>query len=112
MNYIQCIISLYLYMLNHMNKLVNERRIDMDKITEKQKAIITHSIYCDKCGKFLDEVEEYDDGCIPNHWEHTENWYINGKWMCFKSNLCDDCKRKFIDTLITTLLDLGFKLDN
>ena len=86
----------------------------MDKETKttktKEVEIITHKFYCDECGVFLGESEEYDDGYYNEigkcEWEMR---FTYGKWMTKTGNYCSNCEPKVRERIISDLKELGFK---
>lgn len=86
----------------------------MEKIAKTRKIIKKiniHTFYCDDCQKKIDECEEdYYDGYYEEPYiELSLNIFdeIYNITLC----LCDECKAKFKNKLIKSLMDLGFRRD-
>lgn len=85
----------------------------MQKFKKKKKTVNVIEFYCDDCGKFLGQSEEYDDGYIPEIGEYKEEFYLhefNG-WYRINKTLCDECKDKLLAKIDAELRNLGFKPD-
>ncbi len=67
-----------------------------------------HKFYCDKCGEYLGDVEEYDDGYYEEIGYVTQRIVINGKQYLYKRHLCDKCKENFYKDLGNVLEIVGF----
>lgn len=91
----------------------------MEKIVEqKEVREITnryHEFYCDKCGKFISQTFEYDDG----YYAKPETYDIQvltdkgkeTKRYKYKTCLCKECNEKFAEEVKKRLLNYGFKID-
>mgnify|MGYP006996291507 CR=1 FL=1 len=77
-----------------------------EKIVEAKRKI--HKFYCDKCGKYLGENEEYDDGYYEDIGYVIKRIVVNEKQYLYKRHLCDKCKEKFYEDLGNVLEVVGF----
>lgn len=77
-----------------------------EKIVEAKRKI--HKFYCDKCGKYLGGIEEYDDGYYEEIGFVIQRIVINGKQYLYKRHLCDKCKENFYKDLGNVLEVVGF----
>ena len=77
-----------------------------EKIVKAKREI--HKFYCDKCGEYLGEIEEYDDGYYEEIRCVTKRIVINGKQYLYKRHLCDKCKENFYKDLGNVLEIVGF----
>lgn len=85
----------------------------MEKTREEERVEIIHEFYCDKCGAFIGESDEYDDGWYEEPGEYS--WDIRGAagtWN-MKGHYCQACFEKVnyqvVSTIGNTLKALGFK---
>ena len=69
-----------------------------------------YNIYSDDCGKFIDEVEAWDDGYYDDGIREIAHICVNKKWYEIEKVLCDDCMAKEYKRITKGLKDLGFKL--
>ena len=75
--------------------------------------VINHLFYCDRCGKHLGTVEEYDDGWYETLGEFEQSFFIRPDgWYRVEKCFCEDCKVAFLEELKTTLQSMGFELDD
>ena len=77
-----------------------------EKTVEMKRKI--HKFYCDKCGEYLDESEEYDDGYYEEIGYVIQCIVINGKQYIYKRHLCNKCKENFYKDLSNVLEIVGF----
>lgn len=64
-----------------------------EKIVEVKRKI--HKFYCDKCGEYLGESEEYDDGYYEDIGYIAERIVMkNGTPYYYTGYLCEKCKEK------------------
>lgn len=77
-----------------------------EKIVEEKRKI--HKFYCDKCGKYLGNAEEYYDGYYEEIEYVIQRIVINGKQYLYKRHLCDKCKENFYKDLGNVLEIVGF----
>lgn len=77
-----------------------------EKIVEVKRKI--HKFYCDRCGEYLGEVEEFDDGYYEETGYISQRININGKQYYYKGHLCDKCKENFYKDLGNVLEIVGF----
>ena len=82
----------------------------MDKVEQKTVEMKRkiHKFYCDKCGEYLDESEEYDDGYYEEIGYVIQCIVINGKQYIYKRHLCNKCKENFYKDLSNVLEIVGF----
>lgn len=80
---------------------VEERKIEVERRV--------YSFYCDGCGKFLGESEEWDDGYVPDTGTFWHNIFFNDYWYRLKKCFCPECEEKQIRKTIETLKRLGYK---
>lgn len=82
----------------------------MEKTTTISREIIVHKIYCDECGGYIGESEEYDDGWYESFGEYERDFYmpLHG-WYKIKKTLCEPCQEKVDKEIINALINLGFK---
>ena len=83
------------------------------KITKRK-----HKIYCDECGKLLDEQIEDYDGFYRNPFEHEITIFLprysnctTGVRYTMTKDLCPSCYDKITNNVINALTPLGFKID-
>lgn len=86
----------------------------MEKEIEKEITVkeTTHQFYCDKCGKYLGESNEYRDGWYDKL-GYLEISFYNRLFSphgtyCIRKNFCEKCKDNFINQLSNSLESLGF----
>ena len=81
----------------------------MEKTMDTEQFILRthHMFYCDECGKYLGESQEYDDGWYDSIGEFETSYYLNG-WYRMQKCLCDNCKKEIISKITSALQDLGF----
>lgn len=79
----------------------------MEKIDDINVNRLVHKIYCDQCGKHLQDSVEYDDGWYHNDHEYQREFYLN-TWYSIDKVLCDDCRKHMDKKIIDMLIDLGF----
>lgn len=77
-----------------------------EKIVEVKRKI--HKFYCDHCGKYLSENEEYDDGYYEEIGYAIQRIVVNGKQYLYKRHLCNKCKENFYKDLGNVLEVVGF----
>ena len=80
-------------------------------LTVVEKTKVTHKFFCDECGCFIDESEEYEDGWYPCDCCREWKIFIDGRWYYKKAELCDDCTNKVTNNIINALEKLGFTDD-
>lgn len=80
-----------------------------ETIDYKTKEYAVHHIDCDKCGKHICDSEEYDDGYYYDPSKFEEKICINSTWYRYRTNLCDECKKKTREAMIKMLTDFGFE---
>ena len=92
----------------------------MEKIVEqKEVKEITnryHEFYCDKCGKFISQTFEYDDGYYAKPESYviqvcTSSNYFDTTRYEYKTCLCENCREKFNKEVQEKFLQYGFKMD-
>lgn len=77
-----------------------------EKIVKAKRKI--HKFYCDKCGKYLGGIEEYDDGYCEEIGYIAQRIVVNGKHYLYKRHLCDKCKENFYEDLGNAIEMIGF----
>ena len=77
-----------------------------ERIVEEKRKI--HKFYCNKCGKYLGEIEEYYDGYYEEIGYVVQRIVINGKQYLYKGHLCNKCKENFYKDLGNVLEIVGF----
>lgn len=82
----------------------------MEKVEEKKVEVKRkiHKFYCDKCGEYLGDAEEYDDEYYEEIGYVTQRIVINGKQYLYKGHLCNKCKENFYKDLGNVLEIVGF----
>lgn len=82
----------------------------MDKVEEKIVEIKrkVHKFYCDKCGEYLGESEEFDDEYYEQIGYISQRVVVNGKQYLNKGHLCGKCKENFYKDLGNVLEVVGF----
>ena len=70
---------------------------------------VIHHFYCDSCNKYLGKTVEYDDGWYPELGEFELSFYISDDWYGINKCFCDECREKFLNKMVFTLTELGFK---
>lgn len=84
----------------------------MDEIVydTKQTSIRIHRILCDKCGKYLADIKEYDDdGCVPDEdYVYEDKIRIFDQWYHIKKHLCNKCLSEYKDNVISLITGLGY----
>lgn len=76
-----------------------------------------HKIYCDECGKLLNEVIEHSDGYYANPFEQEITIFlhryssIGGTRYTMTKDLCPSCYDKVVNNVVNALTPLGFKID-
>lgn len=85
----------------------------MDKLEKVEKKCIElkHNFFCDNCGKELGSTVELEDGYYPELGEFELSFNLDG-WYKVKAHFCDQCRKEFIESLKTQLINMGFKKDN
>ena len=71
---------------------------------------VIHKFYCDKCGEYIGESEEYDVDYYTEKGKFEVKINFNG-WYILKECLCDKCAEKKTNEIYRALKDLGFKYD-
>ena len=69
-----------------------------------------HKFYCDDCGEYLGESEEYDDGYYVEKGEYNVEFNFD-HWYTLEKCLCEKCAEKKNNQIFQALKDLGFKLE-
>lgn len=84
----------------------------MDRIEkiEVTRTKFIHNIYCDKCGKFIERIEENDEGYYVETSEFELSLLVEN-WFRIRENLCKECREKFMTKLRDFLCELGFEED-
>ena len=82
----------------------------MKTLKSKTVKVDVHSFYCDECGKYLGDIEEYDNN---NGWCEELGSFemiipVGGSWYWIKKCLCTDCRSKMIKQIQSSLTSLGF----
>ena len=82
----------------------------MEKVEEKKVEVKRkiHKFYCDKCGEYLGDVEEYYDGYYAEIGYIIQRIVINKKQYLYKRHLCDKCKENFYEDLGNAIEMIGF----
>lgn len=82
----------------------------MEKVEEKTIEVERkiHKFYCDKCGEYLGESEEYDDGYYENFGYIAERIVVNGTPYCYRGHLCNKCREEHYKELSNFLETIGF----
>ena len=82
----------------------------MEKLEEQKIEITkkTHHFYCDECGEYLGASEECSDGYYPEIGDFELKLNIQNCWYEKKNNLCDKCRKIFVDSFIEFILEKGF----
>ncbi len=82
----------------------------MEKIEEKTIEVKRkiHKFYCDRCGEYLGESEEYDDGYYENFGYIAERIVVNGTSYYHRGYLCEKCKKEHFEELGNVLEANGF----
>ena len=85
----------------------------MEKTTTEivEEENISHSFFCDICGKQIGQSEEWDDGYYVTHGDYSAD-FLFGHWYRLEMCLCDDCAQKKTNDILRTIKDLGFKWDD
>lgn len=81
----------------------------MEKVEEKivEEKIKIHKFYCDKCGEYLGESEEYDGYCAEIG-RIVERFVVNGTPYCYRGHLCNKCREEHYKELSNFLETIGF----
>lgn len=77
-----------------------------EKIVEEKRKI--HKFYCDKCGKYLGVIKEYDDGYYEELGSFGERIVVNGTPYYCTGHLCSKCKEEHYKELSNLLETIGF----
>ena len=83
----------------------------MEKTIAEEQTVTRerHFFYCDECGDFLGESEEWPDGYYENIGDYTWKYYDKScDWLAKRGNYCDKCKEKIAMRIAEALRDLGF----
>jgi len=83
----------------------------MEKTIPEEQTIVRdrHLFYCDECGIFLGESQEYDDGYYANINDYRWSYYDKScSWLYKRGNYCPACKAKIDRRIEKALRDLGF----
>lgn len=83
--------------------------IDKTEIKSEMIKKRIHNFYCDNCGEYLGAVKEYDDGYYHRPGEYNLAIHVDGGWLRYNQQLCEECRQQFIDRLKDTLVKMGFK---
>lgn len=81
------------------------KKVEEKTIEVKRKI---HKFYCDKCGEYLGEIEEYDDGYYTEIGYIFERVVVNGTPYCYRGNLCNKCTEEHYKELSNILETIGF----
>ena len=84
------------------------RQVEKKTIEVEQNV---YSFYCDRCGEFLGESVEFDDGYVPDIWQFVHSIRFGDKWYEMSKHFCDECKKKQIKDTEMALINLGYKED-
>lgn len=77
-----------------------------EKIVEAKRKI--HKFYCDKCGEYLGEEEELDDGYYEDIGYIVESIVVNDIPYYYTGYLCEKCKEGHFKELGSILETIGF----
>lgn len=77
-----------------------------ERIVEKKRKI--HKFYCNKCGKYLGEIEEYYDGYYEEIGYISQRVVVNETPYYYKGHLCSKCKEEHYKELSNLLETIGF----
>ena len=87
----------------------------MEKIDKTCVTHRIHKIYCDQCGKHLQDSFECDDGWYPNNYVYTRRFCMGHDrysdetfWYETEMTLCDDCGKSMDVEIDNMLIGLGF----
>lgn len=82
----------------------------MEQIKHKKVENIAniHEFYCDGCGGYLGESEEYNDGYYAQPGDFNLGLYTT-QWFRVRKHFCFECKEKFLNKLNDFLLECGFE---
>ena len=82
----------------------------MEKLEERKIETIEkiHQFYCDECGKYLGESEEYSDGYYEEIESFELKFYLPDGWYEKKNILCAECSKNFLDSIRKTFIEKGF----
>lgn len=82
----------------------------MEKVEEKKVEVKRkiHKFYCDKCGEYLGDAEEYYDGYYAEIGYIVQRIVINKKQYLYKGHLCDKHKENFYKDLGNAIEMIGF----
>mgnify|MGYP003302124354 CR=1 FL=1 len=86
----------------------------MIKTVTKMEARNYTEYYCDKCGKFIGETEEYPDGYekSPDMYSIYMDIRFDGKHYVYRGEggaMCEDCFEKAKKDALRMLAAMGFK---
>ena len=84
----------------------------MDSLREETCMVtkFIRTITCDECGKFINEIEVFEDGCWVNDEKYERMLSIVGSGCyAFRKDLCQDCARKWETYFWHELDNLGFE---
>lgn len=88
--------------------LRNGENYGEDRREDRRRKRKIHKFYCDECGEYLGESEEYGDEYYDKIGYISQRVIVNGKQYIYKSHLCDKCKEKFYEDLGNVLEVVGF----
>ncbi len=77
-----------------------------EKIVEVKRKV--HKFYCDKCGEYLGESEEYDDGYYEEIGYIYEDIVVDETPYRYIGYLCNNCKEKHFKELGSFLETIEF----
>ena len=82
----------------------------MEKVEEKivEEKRKNHKFYCDRCGEYLGESEEYDDAYYEEIGYIAERIVVNGTPYYYIGHLCNKCKEEHYKELSNLLETIGF----
>ncbi len=82
----------------------------MEKVEEKTMEVKRkiHKFYCDRCGEYLGENEEYDNGYYESFGYVVERIVVDGIIYYHKKHLCEKCKKEHFEELGNALEENGF----
>lgn len=70
-----------------------------------------HHFYCDDCNKYLGVTEEYDDGYYEELGKLKLSFHLANGWYGIDKHFCEECRKNYLEKLVNSLKELGFKND-
>ena len=86
--------------------------VEKTEVVTYTKENTKHSFYCDGCNEYLGETFECDDGWYQELGDFEFSLYLPGEWYHIKKCFCNDCRKKFLESVKNNLLKMGFEVDN